>query len=363
MAAEHTAQRLPIDPEAPDPELVEVAGRALREGKLVAIPTETVYGLGCNALDGAAVSGVFAAKQRPFSDPLIIHVDGAAMVAQVVDGAIGATAAVLMERFWPGPLTIVLPRGAHVPDEISGGLDTVAVRMPSHPVASAIITAAGVPVAAPSANRFSHVSPTSADHVTADLGDKIDIIVDSGRCDHGLESTVVSIVDDSVVVLRHGAVTVEELAAVVPVLTESGTVDAASSPGHDEKHYSPGRPTITVTPDLFAQAEVLADLAGDGDGGQVVYAGYDARPTGLPESWAFRSLGSRDELDRVAFGLYDALRSMDEPEVDLIVLELSMCDGLGRAIDDRLTRAGSSVVVRDQAGLLDRLGTRAVDPT
>ena len=167
------AEVLPISPDAPEPELVERAAALLRDGKLVAIPTETVYGLGCNALDADAVQRVFDAKERPSSDPLIAHVDGPAMLASVAAEPVPEAARVLMEAFWPGPLTVVIPRHPDLPAAVTSGLPDVAVRCPAHPVASAIISAAGMPVAAPSANRFSRVSPTSAAHVLTDLADRI----------------------------------------------------------------------------------------------------------------------------------------------------------------------------------------------
>ena len=168
MSAPGSTPRITIDPASVDAELVAVAADALRAGQLVAIPTETVYGLGCNALDPQAVAGVFDAKARPASDPLIVHVDGVAMAETVTTGAFPAAAATLARAFWPGPLTMILPKADTVPDAVTSGGTTVGVRCPSHPIAAAIIAAAGVPVAAPSANRFGQISPTSAAHVVDD---------------------------------------------------------------------------------------------------------------------------------------------------------------------------------------------------
>lgn len=355
MTTERTAEHLVIDPENMASELIERAGAALRDGKLVAIPTETVYGLGCNALDPAAVRSVFAAKERPFSDPLIVHVDGPEMIKMVIDGPIPRAARTLMDHFWPGPLTIVLPRSTQVPDEISGGLDTVAVRFPSHRVAAAIITAAGVPIAAPSANKFGHVSPTSAQHVFSDLGHDCDVIVDSGRAERGLESTVVSIDGDDVVVLRHGAVTIESIAEALgdsgSVSEPTGTGRSTASPGHAERHYSPKAPTLALLHGLMASLDnsTLASLARE----NVLYAGYAGSEPKLPHGWVFEPLGSLDDLVGVGHNLYDALRSIDSDDVALIVLELTGAEGLGRAIDDRMTRAASSVVVKELAQLVD----------
>jgi L-threonylcarbamoyladenylate synthase len=347
---------LPISPDAPEPELVERAAALLRAGKLVAIPTETVYGLGCNALDAAAVQRVFEAKERPSSDPLIAHVDGPTMLASVAAEPVPDAARVLMDAFWPGPLTVVIPRHPDLPDAVTSGLPDVAVRSPAHPVASAIISAAGVPIAAPSANRFSRVSPTSAAHVLTDLADRIEMVVDSGRSVHGLESTVVAFDDDGAVVLRHGAIPLEAIQALVPARMLGGDADAdraKASPGHDERHYSPRTATVAVAPGTLEGASVddLAELASVG----ICYAGYSNRSPELPAGWAFESLGSLDRIETVAHDLYDALRRMDQPEVKLIVLELTGADGLGRAIDDRLTRAASSVVVNSVAELANRL--------
>jgi len=335
--------------DAPDPAVVERAAAALRDGRLVAIPTETVYGLGANALDPDAVAAVFAAKGRPATDPLIVHVDGPAMTRRVIDGPLAAPAAILADALWPGPLTLVLPRHPRVPAAVSSGLDTVAVRCPSHPVATAVITAAGTPIAAPSANRFGHISPTAAHHVVAELGDRIDLIVDGGRTDHGLESTVVAFDGDAAVVLRPGAVTVEELASHVEVRT-AATGDAVASPGHDDRHYSPRTPTVTVAAG-FDPSDVAA-AAG------AVHVGYTDRPPSLPPGWRFQALGSREDLEAVAHDLYDRLRRLDETAPPLILVELTGRPGLGRAIDDRLTRAGSSEVLTRPEQLRDYVGDR-----
>ena len=245
-----------VDPVAPDRALLAPAADRLRAGGLVAFPTETVYGLGANALDPDAVRRVFDAKGRPSTDPLIVHVAAFEAVDQLVS-AFPEAARALAARFWPGPLTLVLPRSAAVPGEVTAGLNTVAVRMPSHPVAHALLELAGVPVAAPSANLFSRPSPTRATHVLDDLNGRIDIVVDGGPTNLGIESTVVDLTGDVPVVLRPGAVTLEMLRKVVPTATMRDTLlenpastggDAGSlaasmpSPGMLDKHYSPRAP-------------------------------------------------------------------------------------------------------------------------
>lgn len=334
---------LPCPADDLDHGVIERAGRTLRDGGLVAIPTETVYGLGANALDPDAVESIFIAKGRPPSDPLIVHVDGLPMADVVVAGRLPPPAQTLAAALWPGPLTLVLPRHAAVPATVSSGLDTVGVRCPSHPVAAAIITAAGVPIAAPSANRFGRISPTRAEHVAAELAERIDVIVDGGPCEAGVESTVVSFDGDTAVVLRHGAIPVETIAQHVDVRALEPIGDEAlASPGHDARHYSPGTSTIAVGAG-FDPSSASA--------GNVVYLGYERDEPTLPDGWSFRSLGTRHDLADVAHRLYSTLRQADVEAPDLIVVELSGAAGLGRAIDDRLTRAGSSRVVTDAADL------------
>ncbi|MEM8706905.1 MAG: L-threonylcarbamoyladenylate synthase [Actinomycetota bacterium] len=330
-----SARLVTIDPDAIDDALVTEAARALAAGRLVAIPTETVYGLGCNALDPAAIAGVFEAKGRPSSDPLIVHVDGVDMADSLVEGGLPPVAARLADSFWPGPLTMVLPRTEAVPDTITSGGPTVGVRCPAHPVARALISAAGVPVAAPSANRFGRISPTTAEHVVEELGDRIDLIVDAGPTDHGVESTVVSFDGDEVLILRHGAVTAETLArhVVVRDVERTDTEARAAAPGHDIRHYSPRTPAIATTA-----------APGGAPAGDVAYVGYRDRAVTLPEGWSFFPLGDHADLEGVARDLYANLRRLDAAAPALIVVELTGADGIGRAIDDRLGRAASGVV-------------------
>lgn len=344
-----SARLITIDPESIDDALVAEAGVALAAGKLVAIPTETVYGLGCNALDPAAIAGVFAAKGRPASDPLIVHVDGVEMADSLVDGGLPAVAARLADTFWPGPLTMVLPKTDAVPDAITSGGPTVGVRCPAHPVARALITAAGVPVAAPSANRFGRISPTTAEHVVEELGDRIDLIVDAGRSDHGVESTVVSFDGDEAIILRHGAITAEALAEHVAVrdVERADTEARAAAPGHDIRHYSPRTPAIATT---VAPA--------DAPSGNIAYVGYRDREVPLPDGWWFFPLGDHADLETVARYLYANLRRLDAAAPDLIVIELTGADGIGRAIDDRLGRAASGAIAATTGELSDLVAAR-----
>ena len=252
---------LRVDATHPDDAAMARAAACLRRGGLVAFPTETVYGLGVHALDPDAVARLFEAKQRPADDPLIVHIGAFSAIDRLaVD--IPDTARQLAERFWPGPLTLVLKRSALVPDAVTAGLDTVALRVPAHPVARALIAAAALPVAAPSANLFSRPSPTRAEHVLQDLAGRIDLIVDGGPTSVGIESTVLDLSRGRAVILRPGAVTAAMLREILPV--DESVPAAASgpmpSPGLLAKHYSPRAPlTLYEGPDDRVRARLLDD--------------------------------------------------------------------------------------------------------
>src|SRR5262245_44273790 len=250
-----------VDAESPEPAAIEAAGKRLRDGELVAFPTETVYGLGVHALDRAAVRRLFEAKGRPANDPLIVHVDALERMRPLVTHVPGV-ARQLAARFWPGPLTLVVPRSANVPDEVTAGLGTVAIRVPAHPVARALLTAAGVPVAAPSANLFSRPSPTRASHVLEDLSGRIDLVVDGGATQVGVESTVLDLSGAVPTILRPGAVSLDMLRAILPrVEQRSGHAPAGGalpSPGLLERHYSPRAP-LTVYDGSDAVARLIRD--------------------------------------------------------------------------------------------------------
>ncbi len=351
------ARRLRTDPHHPDPEVVAEASRALRAGRLVAIPTETVYGLGANALDEQAVRRVFEVKGRPADDPLIIHVAERWPLERAF-AEVHPTVRRLAQRFWPGPLTLIGPKADHIAPSVTSGGPLVAARCPSHPVAAAVIAAADVPVAAPSANRFSYVSPTSADHVLADLGDDIDLVIDAGRTTHGIESTVVEIQRDRLVVLRPGAVPLEALRHAlgddIEVIEAERTAPARPvSPGRLELHYSPATPAVATVAGCADQP--LSIPAGR----RGTYIGYADRPPTLPEGWRFVALSSTDDLHAAAFDLYEVLREIDRGGVtDLVVLELTGAPGIGRAIDDRLVRAAGGRVATTTDELTEALASR-----
>lgn len=344
--------RLLVSPIAPDAATIARAATCLRDGGLVAFPTETVYGLGAHACDAAAVRKIFEAKGRPASDPLIVHVAALAQLATVAE-TWPPVVDVLAARFWPGPLTLVLPKRAGIPPEVTAGGPTVAVRIPAHPVAQALLRAAGVPVAAPSANLFSRPSPTRAAHVLHDLDGRIDMVLDGGEASVGVESTVLDLTSTPPQVLRPGAVTLEMLRAILPdvVHAEPQTRHAPlASPGLLDKHYSPRAPlSLYQGPALYRHATMLADTA------RLVSRGHRvailAPATELP---AFRAagathlvaLGEDQSLEAMAASLYAALRDADRPEIDeILAAGIEASGGLADALRDRLRRAAAGRLI------------------
>jgi L-threonylcarbamoyladenylate synthase len=340
---------LTVEPAAPDAGAIARAAAVIRAGGLVAFPTETVYGLGANALDDAAVRRVFAAKERAASDPLILHVLGVGELPRVARDA-PPLALALAERCWPGPLTLVLRRGPEVAPAVSGGLDTVAVRAPSHAVARALIAAAGVPIAAPSANRFTRTSATTAAHVLEDLGGRIDLVLDGGPAPVGVESTVVALEDAAIRVLRPGAVTVEALAAIAGPLgatVVSGAAPggaAAGSPGLLAKHYAPRKPlTYLAVRGPAAVAALRAFIAETrASGGVPGLLLTDELAEALGDELAgaaVERVGPAADGATVAHRLFAALRALDGGPATALAAAQPEPAGLGAAIDDRLRRA------------------------
>ena len=329
---------------------VERAAECLRGGGLVAFPTETVYGLGVHALDEAAVRRLFAAKGRPADDPLIVHVlDVAGAMALVRPGVDTGIVERLAGQFWPGPLTLVLPKSPRVPDVVTAGLDTVAVRVPAHPVARALLEAARIPVAAPSANLFSRPSPTRAEHVLHDLDGRIDYVIDGGATDVGVESTVLDLSDGAPAVLRPGAVTLamlREALGTAVAIRDRTAADQARSPGLLERHYAPRTP-LTLYEGPQALARLAADAVEASLRGQrigILVPDEDARRFDDP---AFRvvTLGRRADRAAMAARLYAALREADAAGTDaLYALGIDDDAGLGAAIGDRLRRAAGRVI-------------------
>lgn len=307
-------------------ETIRDAAGLLRAGRLVAFPTETVYGLGADATDGEAVARIFAAKGRPSFNPLIVHApDAAAHRAHV---AFDATADRLAAAFWPGALTLVLPRleSSAISELVSAGLPTVAVRVPAHPVAQALLRAADLPVAAPSANRSAAVSPTTAAHVAASLGDGVDLIVDGGACPGGLESTVVDLTGSIPTILRPGLVTQADLEAVVGKVAVAGEGAAVTAPGMLASHYAP-----SATVRLNAAAPV------DGTDEALVAFGPDV-PAGFGR---VENLSRSGNFVEAAASLFAVLHRLDADGVRAIAVMPIPDEGLGAAINDRLQRAAA----------------------
>lgn len=344
---------LTVDRDRPDPAAIEEAARALREGKLVAFPTETVYGLGAHALDPVAVRKIFDAKERPATDPLIVHIANIDRVDQcATDMPPGAKKLGL--AFWAGPLTIILPKKPVVPDLVTAGLPSVALRVPAHRVARALMEMAGVPVAAPSANRFSRPSPTTAAHVLEDLDGRVDLVLDGGPTDIGLESTIVDFTSKPPVIRRPGGVTFEQVQSLVPevVIAEAlSTGDTPQlAPGQLVRHYAPnaeltlyeGQPELVrrrVATDLrrlAATGERVGLLAPADDLSALAPEIAPRSASGRIESLPY---GSRLNLERAARELYASIRALDATGVTKILAIGVGSDGLARAIHDRLMRA------------------------
>lgn len=303
------------------------AAELLRAGELVAIPTETVYGLAGNAYDEGAVLGIFQAKNRPSFDPLIVHVRDRAQVEDVV-ADVPAEAHALMEKFWPGPLTLVLPKRPVVPDMVTSGLDTVGVRMPAHPLTQELLRRIDFPLAAPSANPFGYISPTTAQHVADQLGGRIPYILDGGACNVGVESTIIGWEDGLPVLYRPGGLPIEAIEEVIGRVRPQVEHVLPVAPGMMESHYAPRK--LLIVGDVPA---LLREHAGKRIGVIAFKARHDA--------WRCMTLSSAGDVNEAARGLFTGLRELDASDADLIVAEEFPDEGLGRAINDRLRRAGA----------------------
>jgi L-threonylcarbamoyladenylate synthase len=343
--------RLPVDlenlhtPSALD--ALDRAARILASGGLVALPTETVYGLGAHALDRRAVARIFAAKKRPSWDPIIVHVSTVVM-AEGLASSIPEAARSLMHTFWPGPLTLLLPRSLAIPDEVTSGRPLVGLRMPAHPVALALIRHSGLPIAAPSANLFGHTSPTTADHVLRDLDGRIDAILDAGPTHHGLESTVLDPTQSPMVIYRPGAITADQIHAVAgPVVQyklNRETVDtppeALPAPGVGLRHYAPAAPLVLVDaplPELGRRLAAAARLLSGERIGVMLPTGVAAPQGAVCFAW-----GRWAALEDLARMLYAGLHSLDSQGCTIILCPVPPPEGIGIAIRDRLYKAARS---------------------
>jgi L-threonylcarbamoyladenylate synthase len=308
------------------PAAIRQAAARLRCGGVVAFPTETVYGLGAAAFDAVAAARIFEIKRRPAFDPLIVHVADPAMLELVAAG-VSPAALELIERFWPGPLTLVLGKRPSVPGLVTAGLPTVAVRMPAHPVARALIEATGAPLAAPSANPFGRVSPTRAEHVARMLGDRVEIILDAGPTQYGIESTILAL-EPRPVLLRPGAIAVEEIEAAIGPVERRADSRAPRAPGSFAQHYAPATPLRLTEPALVARS----DRAGAGVISlREAFEGYAAA----------RVLSPRGDMREAAAALFEALHELDALGLERIDAQPLPERGLGLAIMDRLRRAAA----------------------
>jgi len=319
---------------------IDEAGAILRKGGLVAIPTETVYGLAANALDGSTVAKIFEAKGRPQDNPLIVHIADISEIDDLV-AYVPPVVYDLADAFWPGPLTIILDKSEAVPDEVTAGLDTVAIRMPSHPVARKIIRAAGVPLAAPSANVSGKPSPTTAAHVIKDMDGKIDAIVDGGPCEVGVESTVITLAARKPRLLRPGRITPEEIEEVIgdelviddAVLGRLKEGEKAASPGMKYKHYSPSADVIIVKGTLENFAKFVNERAGEGVAALV----FDGEEDKI--KCKTKNFGEENDDLAHAAKLFDALRACDDEGVSTLYVRCPGDEGVGLAVMNRLLRA------------------------
>lgn len=331
-------------------EAIACAAAILRQGGLVALPTETVYGLGANALDPAAVARIFAAKQRPAWDPVIVHIAGPVVanpMLQTLVASLPEPAARLAVAFWPGPLTLLLPRSAAVPDAVTAGRALVGLRMPAHPAALELIRQAGVPVAAPSANLFSHISPTTAEHVLQDLDGRIDCILDAGPTLHGVESTVLDPNQTPMIIYRPGAVTADQIRAVAGdvELFQPGPLQASTpqetlpSPGVGIRHYAPRAHLILIEADLADLPVKISEEFSKQSFGRVGILLPTELAGATPQGAIVFSWGEWNQPEQLAHNLYVALRSLDAQNCSVILCPLPPADGIGTAIRDRLMKA------------------------
>lgn len=343
---------LRVHPERPQKEIIRRAAKIIRTGGLVAFPTETVYGLGADALNPSAVLSLFRAKERPLDNPPIIHVGNMRDVERIAE-EIPEKARILMERFWPGPLTLVLKRSDKIPAEVVSNLNTVAVRMPSHRVALFLIQESSRPIAAPSANLAGRPSPTRAEHVLEDLNGRIDMILDAGPTTIGVESTVLDMTSEPPIVLRPGGITVEELRDAIgevrvhPMIEGEIEVERPKSPGMKYRHYAPRARMVVVEGDEKRIPEKISELA-ERWKEEGLRVGIIVTEESKKDFKAdiIKILGSRGDLKTIARNLFRTIREVDSQKVDIIIAEGVPQEGLGLAIMNRLRKASSHNIIR-----------------
>ncbi|KXB05837.1 tRNA threonylcarbamoyladenosine biosynthesis protein [candidate division MSBL1 archaeon SCGC-AAA382F02] len=337
-----------------DTKKIRTAAKAIQEGKLVAFPTETVYGLGANALEEKAVSRIFEAKGRPADNPLIVHIaeeDSVNILAKHVPENAGK----LMEKFWPGPMTLIMPRSDLVPGVTTANLDTVAIRMPSHPVARALIEEANLPIAAPSANLSGMPSPTSARHVLDDLSGRIEVVIDGGKTGYGVESTVIDLSESIPTILRPGPLPVEELSKILGEVKISSIARAetpeeiseAKSPGMKHEHYSPKSEVLVVEGTPKRVISKIQEMATKYDREEKKVGILATEETAEKyEVGTVKVVGKRRKPETVAENLFRILREFDDEGIDIILAEGLETAGIGLAIMNRLRKAAGYNIVR-----------------
>jgi L-threonylcarbamoyladenylate synthase len=345
---------LKVDAENPEIEVIRIAADTIKKGGLVAFPTETVYGLGADALNPKAVKALFKAKKRPLDNPPIVHVGHIQDVYRLAR-EVPPKAEKLMEKFWPGPLTLIFKRSEIVPDVTVSGLDTVAVRMPRHKVALALIRESGCPIAAPSANLAGRPSPTTANHVLEDLNGRIDVVLDAGPTNIGVESTVLDLTVEPPQILRPGGTPYEVLREVlgrvelhpVAVADKKVHVDRARSPGMKHRHYAPKAKMIVIEGDLETVVKKIAELV-DHYKQRKMKVGVLATDETITSYKAdvVKSMGSRKRLEEIAKNLFRLLREFDSEGVDIIIAEGVPTEGLGLAVMNRLRKASGYRIVK-----------------
>ena len=325
---------------------VKTAAELIRAGEVVGMPTETVYGLAANALNGEAVKKIFLAKGRPQDNPLIVHI---ADFDQIYDlcPAVPPQAKLLADAFWPGPLTMIVPKGDYIPDEVSCGLDTVGIRLPSHPMARALIRESGVPLAAPSANTSGRPSTTTAAHVMHDMDGKIAAVLDGGACGVGVESTVITLALERPRLLRPGGITLEQLRSVLgevdvdrALYEKIGDDVKVSAPGMKYRHYAPKAPVTVVRGDPQDTAKYIAAHIGDSTGVLCFDEYKNMFPNCIVECF-----GSRDDLGAQAREVFDRLRAFDDTSVTQIWAQCPSDEGLGLAVANRIKKAAGFSVI------------------
>jgi L-threonylcarbamoyladenylate synthase len=346
------AHVIKVNPDEPDIVKIRKAATIIREGGLVAFPTETVYGLGANALNEEAVNKIFRIKKRPSSDPIIVHISEMDELETVVKST-PELAYKLAERFWPGPLTMIMQRSDNIPSNVSAGLLTVAVRMPSHRISVALIRESGVPIAAPSANIFSRPSSTRAQHIIDDFSDSVDMIIDGGDSTIGLESTVLDLTSDPPVLLRPGGTPMEALKQVIPNLQfgpkylKIEDSKASTSPGMLTKHYSPRAQLLLFKGPVDRvrekMREKISELLGAGKKIGLLLPSEDIQALDLDVESV--DLGSENDLEKVGKNLFSGLRELDNLELDVILVRSLNSEGLGLAILDRMIRASEGKMI------------------